>query len=205
MSHMDSLTALLALSAMAGAVHVVAPDHWFPASTLAWRRGWRMGRTVLFLSAAYALHLLAGFAIFSALSDSVLAFIEARLMLFTVGLICIAALVRSFRFSQVEGVVRSSSLSRWRLWTVLALLGPCESVIPILVKAREMGVEPARVCLWFLAGTLVAGIALVLGSQRVWNQPELLARWVSVMRGRVAPIPVAGVVAVGLVYFLHLG
>src|SRR4051812_25214327 len=195
MSHMDSLTALLALSAMACAVHVLAPDHWFPASTLAWRRGWRMGRTVLFLFAAYSLHLAAGYAIFSLLGDSVLAFIEGRLMLFTIGLISIAAFVRSYRFSQVEGVVRSRSNSRWRLWTVLALLGPCESVVPILIKARQMGMEPAGVGLWFLAGTLVAGIGLVLGSQRVWDQPELLARWVSVMRGRVAPIPVAGVVA----------
>jgi hypothetical protein len=205
MVHMDSLTALLALSAMAGAVHVLAPDHWFPASTLAWRRGWRAGQTILFLVVAYAIHLALGYAIFRALGDSVLAFLEARLMYFTIALICLAAFVRSYRFSHVEGVIRSSSLSRWRLWTVLALLGPCESLIPILIKARQMGLEPVGVSCWFLAGTLVAGIALVLGSQRIWDRPELLARWVSVIRGRVTPIPVAGAVAVGLVYFLHLG
>src|SRR6185295_2300473 len=128
MYHMDSLTALLVLSAMAGAVHVIAPDHWFPASTLAWRRGWRFGATVLFMCVAYALHLALGYAVFRALSDSVLAQLDSHLMVFTVGLITIAALLRSYRFSHVEGVVRSSSLSRWRLWTVLALLGPCESV-----------------------------------------------------------------------------
>jgi hypothetical protein len=126
-------------------------------------------------------------------------------MLFTIGLITLAAVVRSYRFSQVEGVIRSSSLSRWRLWTVIALLGPCESIIPILIKGQQMGMEPFRICAAFLGGTLVTGIALVLLSQRIWDQPIALARWVSVIRGRVTPIPVAGAVAVGLVYFLKLG
>jgi hypothetical protein len=205
MYNMDSLTALLALSAMAGAIHVIAPDHWFPASTLAWRRGWRTRTMVLFLSLAYAGHLALGYALFWLFREFWLGAVAGRLMLFTIALITVAALIRSYRFSHVEGVIRSSSLSRWRLWTVLALLGPCESIVPILIKGQQMGMSAQAILTAFLAGTWVMGIGLVLLSQRVWDQPELLARWVSIIRGRVAPLPVAGVVAVGLVYFLRLG
>lgn len=205
MYNMDSLTALLALSAMAGAIHMIAPDHWFPASTLAWRRGWRTGKVVLFLSVAYAFHLVLGYALFWLFREFWVGAVASRLMDFTIGLIALAALVRSYRFSHVEGLIRSSSLSRWRTWTVLALLGPCESIVPILIKGQQMSVPSHEVLAAFLAGTWIAGILLVFASQRIWNQPERLARWVSLIRGRISPIPVAGLVAVGLIYFLRLG
>jgi hypothetical protein len=198
MYNMDSLTALLALSAMAGAVHVIAPDHWFPASSLAWRRGWRSGKTVAFLGLAYAGHLALGYALFWFFREFWLSAVAGRLLYFTVALIASSALIRSYRFSSGEGYVRS-------VWTVLAFLGPCESIVPILIKGEQMGVASREILSAFLFGTIAMGIALVLLSRRIWDRPETLARYVNLIRGRVAPLPVAGAVAVGLVYFLRLG
>jgi hypothetical protein len=122
--------------------------------------------------------------------------------------VCTFGLFRAFRFVGVEDVIRSRSQSPWRLWTVFALLGPCESVVPVLVKARAMGQGYPLAIVCFLLGTLMMGGVLVWAGRSVWNRPALLTRWVAVLRrgrGRTLPIPVAGAVAIGIICLLKLG
>jgi hypothetical protein len=189
---------------LAGAVHLLAPDHWFPASILAWRRGWRLGRTLTFLLLAYSAHVALGAAVYFAFREFLTEIGSSRLLPFTIVLICVLGLARSIRFDRVEEIFRSDAGSPWRIWTVLALLGPSESLIPILIKSQQTGISTATTCLAFLGGTLASGAALAVMGRIVWDRPEALARWLSFLRGRMAAAPVAGFLAVGLVFLLRL-
>ncbi len=45
---MGSFELAITLSFLAGAAHVLAPDHWMPGSVVAWQRGWGFIKTSLF-------------------------------------------------------------------------------------------------------------------------------------------------------------
>ncbi|HUP58255.1 MAG TPA: hypothetical protein VM598_12435 [Bdellovibrionota bacterium] len=112
MLNISSGMALILLSAMAGAVHVLAPDHWFPASLLAWRSGWRNRSLAAFTAVALILHVALGLLIYFAFYDFLHAFASARLFAFTLALVCLVGLIRAFRFAKVEDVFRSRAQSR---------------------------------------------------------------------------------------------
>src|SRR4051812_9144892 len=124
MINIPSGVALMLLSAMAGALHVVAPDHWFPASLLAWRLGWSNRKALLLTAAALAGHVIFGLILYFGFHDFLQAFATARLFSFTLALVCLVGLIRAFRFAKVEDVFRSRADSRWQLWTIVSLLGP---------------------------------------------------------------------------------
>ncbi len=204
MLNIPSGTALLLLSAMAGAVHVLAPDHWIPASLLGWRRGWTNRRLALFAASGLLAHVALGLLIYFAFRDFLEAFAAARLFAFTLAFVCLVGLVRALRFSKVEDIFRSRAQSGWQVWTILSLLGPCESIVPILIKSSQMGVGYAAATGAFLVGTVSTGVVLMISGRFLWDRPELFSIWGGVLRRRVGPIPIAGIVAVGLLYLVRL-
>jgi uncharacterized membrane protein YdfJ with MMPL/SSD domain len=85
------------------------------------------------------------------------------------------------------------------------LLGPCESIIPIFIKAASLGTGYALPLASFLAGTVLTGSVLVLSGRIVWNRPFWLMRAFDWALQRTAVLPVAAGVALGLRLLLRLG
>jgi hypothetical protein len=196
---------LMLLSALAGAIHVAAPDHWVPASILTWQRRWRPAGTILFVALALTLHVLLGAAVYFAFDDYLRALDPARLFPYALAFVIAVMIVRGFRFSRIRDVQRLGPHSWWGILGVVTLLGPCESIIPIFLKSASLGVGYFLPLVAFLAGTVASGITLALFGRFVWNRPLWLIRSFDWANQRVALLPVAAGVALGLRYLLKLG
>ena len=65
-----------------GALHVLGPDHWLPASVLAWQKKWKFSKTILFSIVAFFSHVLTGYLLFLVFQKWVHASAPAQLFLF---------------------------------------------------------------------------------------------------------------------------
>jgi hypothetical protein len=201
---MEPAHTMIVLAALAGAVHVLAPDHWLPASVVAWQRGWSLSRSAAFAALTFLVHLVLGVVIYFSF-DSILAEQEAsRLFAFGMILVFSVMIVRMLRFSRLREVVRAGPNSSWGLFAVISLLGPCESVIPILIKARQLGIGYLIPSVSFLAGTMVVGMACVVAGRLLWNRPLWLPRGISWARSRSAILPAVAGLALGLTAILRV-
>lgn len=196
---------LVLLSAFAGAVHVTAPDHWVPASILSWQRRWRPSVSVLFAASALTFHVLMGAAIYFAFDDTLRALNPARLFPYSMIFVVAVMLLRAFRFSRIRDVQRVGPHAWWGMAAVMSLLGPCESIIPIFLKSASLGVGYLVPLLAFLVGTVLVGAGLTLTGRFVWNRPLWLIRAFDWANRRLAILPIAAGVALGLRYLLRLG
>ena len=124
-----------AMAGLAGAVHVLSPDHWLPASVLSWQRGWGARLSARFALSVLFVHVLLGAAIFFAALPLLRYLSPSVQMAIGLGWVALGLLVRMLRFSRIGEVLRGGPRSRWGMLTVLTLLGPCESIFPVLVKA----------------------------------------------------------------------
>ena len=140
--HISQSAGLIAfVSAIAGVIHVMAPDHWLPASVLAWQRGWMLRKTALFSVAILCFHICLGLAIYFAIGVLVSHFGPDRGFAVALAITLGAMFLRMVRFSRIRGIFRSTNSNAvWGILGVLSLLGPCESLIPILLKSRQLGV-----------------------------------------------------------------
>lgn len=204
-SHPYTLWMLILLSALAGGIHVAAPDHWVPASILCWQRRWRPPLAALFATAVLTIHVLLGAAIYFAFDDTLKAFNPARLFPYSLAFVVVVTLLRGFRFSRIRDVQRVGNHSWWGMFAVMTLLGPCESIIPIFLKSASLGVGYIVPLVAFLAGTVSVGVGLTLTGRIVWNRPLWLIRAFDWANQRIALLPIAAGVALGLRYLLRLG
>jgi hypothetical protein len=202
--------AIAALAALAGAVHVLAPDHWVPASLMSWRRRWSAGAVVLFASALLSVHVLGGLVIYWGFEGARRALAPGWLstppFLFSCTLAAVGAmaLVRVARFSQIRRVLYSNPGARfWSFLTLLSIIGPAEALLPVLVRARVTGLGIGVPLACFLGGCLGTGVACVFAGHRVWNQPHWLPTGISWAGRRRAAIPIVMAVAVGLTFLLR--
>ena len=204
MTHMNTLLLLIFLSAFAGGVHVLSPDHWVPASILSWQRRWGAPQTAAFVAMAMAIHVGLGVVLYFALAQW-FCLVQPE-VLFPVSLIFVFGLMflRGFRFSQIQNVQRLGPHGIGGVVSVVSLLGPCESIIPVLIKASSMGMGYLLPLAAFLLGTVLAASGLALSGQMVWNRPYLLARTFSWFDTRIALLPVAAGVALSLRFLLRL-
>jgi hypothetical protein len=196
---------LFLLSALAGALHVLAPDHWVPASILSWRRCWSPVRAGLFAAFALTLHVLMGVGVYFLFDEQLKTLDPDRLFPYALALVVGVMLLRGLRFSRIREVQRVGTHSLWGLMAVLSFLGPCESIIPIFLKSSSLGAGYLLPLLAFWIGTVSMGVALVLSGRFVWNRPLWLIRSFDWANQRIAVVPVAVGVALGLRYLLRLG
>lgn len=196
--------AVLALSALAGAVHVLAPDHWLPASVLSWQRGWSLKRSAFFAAIAFLIHVLLGLAIYFGF-ESFFAKLESTVLaVFGTILVVSVMAIRLIRFSRLREVLRAGPNSVWGYFAVISLLGPCEAIIPIFVRARHLGIGYLTPFLAFSLGTVVAGVASVLVGRVLWNRPLWLPRGITWAHSRTAMVPVIAGLALGLTAILRI-
>ncbi|MCM2277949.1 MAG: hypothetical protein NDJ89_07710 [Oligoflexia bacterium] len=191
------------LCALAGAFHVIAPDHWVPASLLSWQRGWRSGRAAAFAALAFAAHVALGFLIFLLLGRGIWDLASTNLLSFALVLVAGVAVIRAFRFRRIREVLSSGNNGVWGFFMVFSLLGPCESLIPILIKARSLGAGYVLPLLAFFAGTALSGLLLVFSGRFFWNRPHWLPRGVHAANQRLATVPVVTVVVLGLAFLVR--
>ena len=191
------------LSALAGAIHVLAPDHWVPASILSWQRRWRAPATALFSTAALVMHVMLGAALYFLLEERLHRLSDTHLLSYALTFVVAVMLVRGLRFSRIHDVQKQGS-SWWGMLGVVSLLGPCESIIPIFVKSSSLGVGYLLPLLAFLAGTVGMGTVLVLGGKWLWNRPLWLPRAFGWVNQRLTVFPVAAGVVLGLRFLLRL-
>ena len=188
---------LLALSFAAGAIHVAAPDHWMPTSIVAWQRHWGRRRTVAFTLFALLIHLALGVGLYFALRPLLRDLSSRGLVIFTIALVGTVALVRGLRAKRFYEVFRSGARGRWAFYAVVSLLGPCESLLPVLVKAGQLGVGYVLPSAVFLAGTVITGTLLVSRGGRLWDEPVRLIRSLQAVNTQRAALPMtAALVAV---------
>ena len=201
---MHQLTTLVLLSALAGAVHVMSPDHWVPASLFSWQRRWPLSRTLLFVLGALGLHLALGLAVYFALDEWLLSLDSHRMILLSMSMVFGVMVLRAVRFSSIQKVQQLGPHRWWGLLAVLSLLGPCESLIPVLMKSRVLGYGYFVPFLAFSVGTLGTGAGLIASGRMVWNRPFGLTRLLGWVDRRVAVLPVAAGLILGLRFLLRL-
>jgi hypothetical protein len=201
---MENLSSLVLLSVLAGAVHVVSPDHWVPASILGWQRRWSVARTSIFVVGLLLLHLIAGFFIYLLLDRWFMSLDSKGMVRSSLAIVFLVMTVRAVRFSSIPKV-QSLGLQRWNgLWAVLSLLGPCESILPVLMKSKVLGLGYLVPFCAFGLGTVVAGPLLVISSQWFWNRPFGLTQILSWIDRRIAVVPVVACLVLGLRFLLKL-
>jgi hypothetical protein len=193
-----------ALCAFGGLVHVLAPDHWVPASILSWKRGWRFREVALFSIIAYLAHVGLGFGVFSLLIRYLSRLPSAAFLPFSLILIGSVALIRGIRFRKIPDVLRTESRGFWGLLTVLSLLGPCESIIPIMVKAKLIGVGYLLPFTSFFFGSLLGGILLVQSGKAIWNRPLWLPRGIQSLRSLRVSASLMAVLAMSLALLIRI-
>lgn len=193
----------LLVSLLAGGVHVLAPDHWLPASVFSWQRGLSIGRTLGLALGLFAFHLLSGVGLYFILEAAVGHWSPRVLFSFGLGLTLAILLMRLLRFSRTAQVFRSASNGIWGVLIVLSLVGPAESLIPILIKARSSGFGYLVPILGYSLGTLTAGSACVVSGRYLWNRPLMLPRGMSLAYRRRALIPMLTGLAIAIVAVLR--
>lgn len=202
---MHWLTLLVSLSAFAGALHVLAPDHWVPLSILGWQRRWSPRRAALFTAGALTLHVLLGAAIYFVFDGRLRALNPARIFPYSLALVAGVMCLRGLRFSRIRDVQRMGTHAWWGWVAVLSLLGPCESLLPIFLKSASLGVGYLVPLAAFWLGTVSAGVALGLTGRFLWDRPLWLISAFDRANQRLAVLPVAAGVVLGLRYLLRLG
>ncbi|MGK5086023.1 hypothetical protein WDW86_00555 [Bdellovibrionota bacterium FG-2] len=195
---------ILFLSLLAGALHAVAPDRWMPTSLLVWKMKWNFGKTMGFAALALGFHVLLGVAVCFALGEIFFRMQPQDLFAFSIILVLLTALVRVWRFSRIREVMGARANSPWGVFAVISILGPAETVIPVLLKARESGLGFLLPALTFYAGVLGTGLLLVFLGRRVWDRPFRLRFWTAWAQSKRVIFPVAGVVVVNLLLLLQV-
>lgn len=201
---LESQAWILSLSAIAGAVHMIAPDHWLPASVLSWRRGWRAPRALALSFVAFGFHVVLGAGVYFLLASFLRGFTGSALFTFGVVLVFSVMAARVFRFARIREVLGAETGSPWAVFVVVSLLGPAESLVPILVKSGQLGAGYLAPTMAFFAGTLVSGMALVLGGRWLWNRPMGLPRGLLWAQSSGAVFPVIAGLALGLGALMRL-
>jgi hypothetical protein len=204
MLHLSSIETVFVLSVLAGAVQVLAPDHWLPASVLAWQRGWSIFRSMAFAFFAFVLHLSLGLLIYFVCNPFLNHLNSASLFVFALALILTSMGLRMFRFSRIREVLGAGPRSTWGFFAVFSLLGPAEAIIPILVRSGQIGIGYLTPTLAFGFGTVTVGLVCVVVGRLLWNKPLWLPRGIYWARKRIAVIPVAAGLVVGLTVILNV-
>jgi len=183
---------------------MLAPDHWMPLSLSSWQKRWGVGKTMLLSLLAISVHLALGFSIYLAIRPLLLSWDARWLFPASVGMVVVVAALRSARFSRIREVLRLGPNRLWSSVAVLSLLGPCESLIPVMVKGHNLGIGYLSAALAFALGTILSGVIVIAMGRSIWNHPSRLNQIVSWALQRRSAVPAALGVAIGIVFILKL-
>ncbi len=156
------------------------------------------------MGAVLGVHVVLGAGAYFLFDNSLRAVEPERLFNYSLGFVALLMALRAWRFSVIRDIQRVGPHLGWATVLVLSLLGPCESIIPIFLKSASLGVGYLTPLAAFLAGTLLAGIPLTLAGPVVWNRPLWLIRAFDRGSQRLAVLPIAVGVMLGLRFLLRI-
>jgi len=205
MNPSSSLVALWVVTALLGAFHTLSPDHWVPLSVLSWQRGLTRKQIAFQSLQLVALHLALAGGLFVVLSPILSASSLGSATILRIGAALVAAVVviRMRRLERMVEVFRGGFSGKGALWTTFSLLGPAESLVPLMIKAKADGVTVLGVA--GLYGLLTYGTltGLALLGHRYWSDPTRLARGVSLVLRPSFAFPLAAALGICLVTVLQ--
>ncbi len=186
-------------AAVCGAIQMVAPDRWMPASVFVWRRGWKFSKLAGFSLMSGSAHVLLGLVLYLALAKCFALVPENSLGVFSLLFLGAIGTLRAIRFSRFREVLFRDSHSTHIVGALISLVGPSEMIIPVLMKAHmdEAPLLPVVGAFW--VGTCLAGVFGLVIARARWNQPMALPSAVQWAQSRMAAIPMAAGAVVGLV------
>lgn len=186
---LDPTFLLITLSALAGAAHVLAPDHWVPLSILSWQRGWSLLRLIGFSLLAYGTHVLLGAALYFVIAPFSRDLHPQHLFILAIALMLAATSLRGLRYNRMREVFGSGPKSVWSLLAAVSILGPAEALIPIFAKSFQMGAGYLLPLMSFLGGTLVAALIAILWGKQAWDSPVWIPRGIRWVNQRSSAVP----------------
>jgi hypothetical protein len=202
---MNSASAILVLVAfLIGALHMLAPDHWVPLSLLSWQKGWGSRRTRSTTLQLLASHLVVGLLLALVLAQWADGMADDDLLLFSLLLVGAVTIVRVFRFSRLQEAFSSGPYSKRGVLAAWSLLGPAESLIPIVLRSNELGAGFLSPFLAYAVGTLLVGTWLVFWGRSLWNRPLILPRGWMLMQRSAPVIPLLAFVLTGISVWVKL-
>lgn len=177
MKTLQSIEGLLVLiSFLVGVIQTFSPDHWVPLSLMSWKKRWDTWKNIGVVGVSFFFHILSGFFIFLLFRNWLLQLSWQKLLILSEVSLLTAASLRWFRFTQRKNVLVIGQNQVWGGLTVLSLLGPSESLVPILVKSHQMGTGYLLPLIFFGVGSWLAGVLLVRIGKFVWNRPLLFTQ-----------------------------
>ena len=189
---------LVLVSFVVGGLHMLAPDHWVPLSLLSWQKGWSTRRTRNTALELLASHLLLGLLLALMLAEWTSGLRGRELLAFSLALVAAVTLLRVFRFSRLQEAFASGPYSKRGLLAAWSLLGPAESLIPIVLRSNELGAGYLLAFAAYSAGTVLAGLWLVFAGRALWNRPWSLPRSWKLLQRSAPVIPVLAFLLTGL-------
>jgi hypothetical protein len=202
---MDSASAILVLVAfLIGAMHMLAPDHWVPLSLLSWQKGWSTRKTRSTTLQLLLSHLLLGLVFALVMAELAVGLGSSDLLIFSLVLVGAVTMVRVFRFSRLQEAFSSGPYSKRGVLAAWSLLGPAESLIPIVLRSNEVGAGYLTPFVAYAAGTLLTGTWLVFWGRSLWNRPLILPRGWLLMQRSAPAIPLLAFMLTGLSVWVKL-
>ncbi|NDD90479.1 hypothetical protein EBZ37_00095 [bacterium] len=192
-----SLT-LAVLAFFIGALHTIAPDHWVPLSLLSWQRGWSSSKTRIASAQLLVIHVLLGMGFALLFSRWTEGLSERDLLVNSLLLVGGITLIRVFRFSRLREAFASGPQSKRGILAAWSLLGPAESIIPVVLRSNQVGSGFLLPCLAYAAGTLIAGTWLVFWGRSLWNRPWILPQGWALMQRSAPVIPILAFLLTGI-------
>ncbi|MFN7684908.1 MAG: hypothetical protein ACK5QT_05795 [Oligoflexia bacterium] len=173
---------LLMVSFLLGAVHVLSPDHWVPISLQSWQRDWSLKRTNQMTFQFFLLHVLAGLVLALLLQAWAVGLGERGLLFFSITGVVVFSAGRFLRFSKLKEAFLAGPESKRGILASWTLLGPAESLVPVVLKSVQSGQGYLLPVVVYFLGTWISGSLLVHLGRRLWRQPARLAQgysWVN--------------------------
>jgi hypothetical protein len=201
----SSESALFFITALLAVFHMLSPDHWVPLSVLSWQRGLERREIVRTSALLVLAHLGLAVLIYGLLLPFVSGSgLDSRSVL-RLGAVIVASVVvlRLRRFERMLEVFRGGNAGKGALLTVLSLMGPAESLVPLLLKARADGSSGLAVLALYGVLSVASLLVLTFGGHVFWNDPTKLARGLNLFLRPGFSVPVTAGLGLGLVLALQ--
>ena len=174
-----SMSTLFGFSVVIGIVQALSPDRWLPLSVHSWQKNWPEAKVRSLSFFLAVIHLSLGVL----LALVVLPFAQGQSSEFLLSVFSVmvlgVALARLVRFRRIQEVIGSGLQGRWGVLALVSLMGPCEFVLPLWVKAGGSGLAISVAISGLGLGAFVGIYALARTSRSLWNSPARLATLVN--------------------------
>ncbi len=144
-------------------------------------------------------HVVLGAALYFALEQPLRHWVSPeRFFVFATGFSLFFMLVRMVRFSDLENAFETGAQRSRGLVSVFLLLGPAETLIPLLTRSGQLGAGFLVPVLGFAAGTLAVGLLTTAFGRMLCSRPNWLTLGLDWFYRPVAMAPLAAGAALGL-------